>query len=53
MMTDKFIDIDLAMNLIKEDVIKELYEAVSNSNKDSYYQDINTNNISFSDSNED
>ena len=32
-MSDKLLDIDLAMNMIKENIIKELYESVSKLNK--------------------
>ena len=47
-MTNNLYDIDSAMNMIKEDIIKELYESVSKQNKNLYYQDITLNTPSFS-----
>ena len=35
-MTDNLIEIDKAMNMIKEDIIKEHSESVSKKNKNSY-----------------
>ncbi len=46
-MTDNLYDIDTAMNMIKEEVIKELSESVSKQNKKSYYQEISSSNLSF------
>ena len=48
-MTDNLYDIDSAMNLIKEDIIKELSECVSKQNKKSYYRKTLSNNLSFYD----
>ena len=47
-MSDNLYDIDSAMNLIKENIIKELYESVSKQNKESYCQDVSSNTVSFS-----
>ena len=47
-MSDNLFEIDTAMNMIKEDIIKELSESVSKQNNDSYIQDVNSNNLSFS-----
>ena len=48
-MADNLCEIDSAMNLIKEDIIKELYESVSKQTKSSYYQQTSSNNLSFCD----
>ena len=48
-MTDKRYEIDLAMNMIKEDIIRELSECVSKQNKNVYYRQSSSNNLSFSD----
>ena len=48
-MTDDLFAIDLAMNTIKEEVSKELFECISKQNRKSYYHQIPPNNISFSD----
>ena len=42
-------DIDSAMNMIKEEVIRELSECVSKQNKNSYYRQNSFKNLSFSD----
>ena len=47
-MADNFLEIDSAMNMIKEDIIRELSESVSKQNKKSYYNDISTKYSSFS-----
>ena len=47
-MSDNLYEIDSAMNLIKEDIIKELYESVSKQNKESYFHDVSSNKLSFS-----
>ncbi len=47
-MSDNLLDIDLAMNLIKEEMIKELSESVVKQNNDTLYKDIQTNGFSFS-----
>ena len=48
-MTDNLYEIDLAMNMIKEDIIRELSESVSKQNKKTYYPEISSSNLSFSD----
>ena len=48
-MAEKLYDIDLAMNMIKEDIIRELSESVSKQNKQLYYSQSTSNNLSFSD----
>ena len=47
-MSDNLIEIDYAMNMIKEDIIRELSECVSNQNKHSYYSKTSSNNLTFS-----
>ncbi len=47
--TDNLYEIDSAMNLIKEDVIRELSECVSKQNKTTYYRQASSKNLSFSD----
>ena len=50
-MSDNLIEIDSAMNMIKEEIIKELSECVSKQNKNIYYRKTSSNNLSFSDNN--
>ena len=47
-MQDNLFEIDSAMNMIKEDVIRELSESVSKLKEESYHQDVSTKNFSFS-----
>ena len=47
-MSDNLFEIDSAMNMIKEEIIRELYESVSKQNNESYIQDISSNAFSFS-----
>ena len=47
-MSDNLFEIDTAMNMIKEEIIRELSESVSRQNNDSYLQDATSNNLSFS-----
>ena len=47
-MSHNLFEIDLAMNMIKEDVIRELSESVSKQNKDSYIQDVSSSSLPFS-----
>ena len=47
-MAINLIEIDSAMSMIKEDVIRELSEAVSKQNNDSYSKDLSSNTISSS-----
>ncbi len=49
-MSDNLFEIDSAMNMIKEDIIKELSESVSKQNNKSYIQEITTPSRSFSES---
>ena len=48
-MADNLYEIDSAMNMIKEDIIKELSESVTNQNKNPYYQQASSKKLSFSD----
>ena len=47
-MTDNLFEIDSAMNMIKEDIIRELSESVSKLNNESYFQDVSSNGLPFS-----
>ena len=47
-MSDNLFEIDTAMNMIKEEIIRELSESVSKQNKDSYVKDVTSGNLSFS-----
>ena len=47
-MSDNLFEIDSAMNMIKEEVIRELYESVSKTSKESYIHDVSSNNLPFS-----
>ncbi len=47
-MTDNLYEIDLAMHMIKEDVIRELSESVSRKKTDSCINDISSSSLSFS-----
>ena len=48
-MSDNLCEIDSAMNMIKEDIIRELSESVSKQNKASCYQQTSSNKLSFFD----
>ena len=48
-MAENLYEIDSAMNMIKEEIIRELSESVSKQNKNSNYSQISSNNLSFSD----
>ncbi len=48
-MPDNQYEIDLAMNMIKEDVIRELSESVTKQNRTSYFSQNSAKNLSFSD----
>ena len=48
-MADNLYDIDSAMNMIKEDIIRELSECVSKQNKKLQYRQNASSNLSFSD----
>ena len=47
-MSNNLFEIDSAMNTIKENIIKELYESVSKQNNDSYVKDVSSNSLPFS-----
>ena len=47
-MSDNLFEIDAAMNIIKEEIIRELSESVSKQNNESYLQDVSSNALSFS-----
>ena len=47
-MSDNLIEIDSAMNMIKEEIIRELSESVSKQNKNSYFHPSSSKNFSFS-----
>ena len=48
-MADNLYEIDSAMNLIKEDIIRELSEAVSKQNTTPNHGQSSSNNLSFAD----
>ncbi len=48
-MADNLYEIDSAMNMIKEDIIRELSESVTRQNKVPYHRQTISNNLSFSD----
>ena len=47
-MSDNSYEIDTAMNMIKDDIIRELSESVSKQNKDSCLHDVSPNSLPFS-----
>ena len=47
-MSDNLFEIDTAMNMIKEDIIRELSESVSKQNNESYYDDVSLSRITYS-----
>ena len=47
-MSDNLFEIDTAMNMIKEDIIKELSESVSKQNNEAYLQEVTSSSLSFS-----
>ena len=50
-MSDNLFKIDTAMNMIKEEIISELYESVYKQKNDSSLKGISSNNINFSEKN--
>ena len=48
-MAENLYEIDSAMNMIKEDIIRELSESASKQNKPPYYGQTSSKNLSFSD----
>ena len=47
-MADNLLEIDSAMNLIKEEIIRDLYESVSRQNNEPYISDVTSKSLSFS-----
>ena len=47
-MSDNLFEIDSAMNMIKEDIIRELSESVSKQNNESYINDLSSRSLPFS-----
>ena len=47
-MPDNLYEIDSAMNMIKEEISRELFESVSRQNNDSYIDEISSTRLSFS-----
>tara|TARA_X000000368_G_C22686258_1_gene560508 strand:- start:346 stop:507 length:162 start_codon:yes stop_codon:yes gene_type:complete len=48
-MSDNMLEIDIAMNMIKEDIIRELSESVSKEHKyQSKYSELSSTSVSFS-----
>ena len=47
-MADNLFEIDSAMNLIKEEIIRDLSESVSKQNKNTYYHQHSSSKLSFS-----
>ena len=47
-MSENLFEIDSAMNMIKEEIIRELSESVSRQNNESYLNDHLTSGLSFS-----
>ena len=52
-MSDNLCEIDSAMNMIKEEIIRELYESVSKQNNESYLQGVASSTLSFSEKRKD
>ena len=49
-MAENLYEIDSAMNMIKEEIIRELSESVVKQNNDSYHQDVSSTILPFSES---
>ncbi len=49
-MSDNLFEIDTAMNIIKEEIIRELSESVVKQNNDSYHHDVSSTILPFSES---
>ena len=47
-MSDNLFEIDSAMNMIKEEVIRELYKSVSKQKNEFYFQDVSSTRVPFS-----
>ncbi len=52
-MSDNLFEIDSAMNMIKEDIIRDLYESVSKQNNEFCLHDISPNKLTSSETNMD
>ena len=52
-MADNLFEIDMAMNMIKEDNIRDLSESVTKQTNRSYYQDVSPASLSFSEKRKD
>ena len=52
-MSDNLFEIDSAMNMIKEEIIRDLYESVSKQNNELYLHDISPNTLTSSEMNMD
>ena len=52
-MADNLYEIDSAMNMIKDEIIRELSECVSKQNEKQYFSQVSSNNLSFSEKNMD
>ncbi len=48
-MSNNQFEIDSAMNMIKEEIIRELSDLVSKKNSELYLQDLSSTNLPFSD----
>ena len=46
-MSDNLFEIDTAMNMIKDDIIRELSESVSKQNNESYLHEVSSSRLSF------
>ena len=46
-MKKNLFEIDSAMNMIKEEIIRDLYESVSKQNKSSYLREVSPSNLPF------
>ncbi len=47
-MSDNLFEIDSAMNMIKEEIIRELSESVAKQNNESYIQGVSSSSLPFS-----
>ena len=47
-MSDNLFEIDSAMNMIKEEIIRELSESVVKQNNESYIPDVSSSSVPFS-----
>ena len=47
-MSDNLVEIEAAMTMIKEDIIRDLYESVSKQNNESYLHEVSPNRLTSS-----